>query len=115
MSATRLRSVLMSIRTADSPSGFNELVFRVSVNRTSIQSITVLISNDAQRKLAGQLLRARMPRVEREQMLKLWAKWEIGNRLEFGEPLPATLTITASDLDEYGAYATDFGRSLLAS
>jgi hypothetical protein len=27
-------------------------------------------------------------------------------------PLPNTLTITASDLDDYGAYATDFGRSL---
>jgi hypothetical protein len=114
MSTGSFRSVLMSIRTAQSGNGFNELVFRISVDRSTIQTVTVLISNDAQRKLAGQLTRARMPKVERDQMLKLWAKWELAMRAEEGT-LPSTLTITASDLDEYGAYATDFGRSLLAS
>jgi hypothetical protein len=103
----------MSIRTAQSGNGFNELVFRVANGRSTIQTVTVLISNDAQRKLAGQLTRARMPKVERDQMLKLWARWELATRAAEGN-LPATLTITASDLDEYGAYATDFGRSLLA-
>lgn len=113
MSTSGFRSVLMSIRTAQSGNGFNELVFRVANGRSTIQTVTVLISNDAQRKLAGQLTRARMPKVERDQMLKLWARWELATRAAEGN-LPATLTITASDLDEYGAYATDFGRSLLA-
>ena len=104
----------MSISTVDTPNGFNQLVFRVGTTRTSIETVTVLISNDAWRKLSAQLLRARMPKVERDQMLKRWAKWEIEAHAEQG-PLPGTLTITASDLDEYGAYATDFGRTLLAS
>jgi hypothetical protein len=103
----------MSIRVADTPNGFNQLVFRVAVSRNSIETVTVLISNDAWRKLNAQLVRARLPKIERDQMLKRWARWEIELRAELG-PLPSTLTITASDLDEYGAYATDFGSTLLA-
>ena len=114
MSQPSVRCVLMSISTANTPNGFNQLLFRVSATRASIETVTVLISNDALRKLNAQLVRARLPKIERDQVLKRWATWEIAAHAEMG-PLPNTLTITASDLDDYGAYATDFGRSLLAS
>lgn len=110
------RTLLMSAEFNDGSSGFHRLTFKVDQGRgRMLTTVTVLISVDAYRKLATQLARARLPRVDRDRLLKLWARWEIGIRLQEHGVLPSTLTITASDLDDLGAYAHGVSRALLAS
>src|SRR5262249_28119562 len=92
--------------------GFNRLVFRVDGGRSGMIQVTVMISQDAFRKLSGQMARARFQRLDPLQLMKTWARWEIAMRLEDQGIIPATITITASDLDEYGAYASNLGRSM---
>jgi hypothetical protein len=97
-------------------SGFHRLVFKVDGGaRAGISQVTVLISQDAHRKLAAQMSRARLRPVEPVLLLKTWARWEIAHRMEEHGVAPASVTITASDLDDFGAYATDLGRTLQAS
>ena len=115
MSVTPIRAVLMSAEIRDAGSGFHRLVFRVDGGRNGMSNVTVMISQDAQRKLTQQMQRARYSPGEKGAMLKSWAKWELALRLEESGVLPATVTITASDLDDFGAYASDFGRTMLAS
>ncbi len=91
------------------------MIFRVDGGRNGMCNVTVMISQDAQRKLVGQLQRARFAPLEKGAMLKAWARWELAQRLEDHGVLPQAVTITASDLDDFGAYASDLGRSLLAS
>ena len=115
MTVTPIRAVLMAAEIRENGNGFHRLVFRVDGGRSDMFSVTVLISQDAHRKLTQQMQRARFSPGEKSSLLKSWAKWEIALRLEESGVLPATLTITASDLDDFGAYASDFGRTLLAS
>ena len=53
-----------------------------------------------------------MQPVEKTLLLKTWARWEIAMRLEEQGIIPQTITITASDVDDFGAYASDLGRTL---
>ena len=110
--ATPLRAVLMSSEIRTGSSGFNRLVFKVDGCRNGMSQVTVMISQDAYRKLAQQLARARFHRIEPEQLIRAWARWEIGLRLAEHGLIPATITITASDLDDFGAYASDLARTL---
>lgn len=111
-----LRTVLMSADIKTAGSGFHRLVFKVDRGgRAGISQVTVLISQDAHRKLASQMARARLRPVEPVLLLKTWARWEIAQRVELHGIAPASVTITASDLDDFGAYATDLGRTLQVS
>lgn len=112
---TPIRAVLMASEIQEPGHGFHKLVFKVDGGRQGMSNVTVMISQDAQRKLVSQMLRARFSATEKGALLNFWARWELAQRLEESGVLPSTLTITASDLDDFGAYATDFGRALLAS
>ncbi|MGE5597526.1 MAG: hypothetical protein ACM3S1_15985 [Hyphomicrobiales bacterium] len=107
-----VRAVLMSSEIKNGGTGFHRLAFRVDGGRAGMTNVTVLISQDAHRKLAAQLIRARMQPREKSELLKTWARWAIAMRLEDHGVLPNTITITASDLDDFGAYAVDLGRHL---
>lgn len=111
----RLRAVLMSAAIMNGSPGFHKLAFRVDAGRGRIENVTVLVSTDAERKLVSQLTRARLPRPEGARLLQAWARWEMSLRFRETGLIPATITITATDLDDFGAYATNLGQSLLAS
>lgn len=108
------RAVLMSADIRTAGSGFHRLVFKVSSGRTQTAMVTVMISQDAHRKLATQMARARFRPVPIDLLLKTWARWEIQQRVDANGLPPLSVTITASDLDDFGAYATNLGRTLLA-
>lgn len=110
------RTVLMSADIKAAGAGFHRLVFKVDGGgRAGIAQVTVLISQDAHRKLATQMARARMRPIESVLLLKTWARWEIVQRIDQYGVVPTSVTITASDLDDFGAYATDLGRTLQVS
>lgn len=106
-----VRAVLMSAEIKEGGNGFHRFVFKVDGGRSDMFSTTVLISLDACRKLTAQMQRARVQRLDRASLLKTWARWEIAMRLRQDGVLPSTVTITASDLDDYGAYAMDLAQS----
>lgn len=110
-----IRAVLMSSDIKADGTGFHKLTFKVDGGRSGVASVAVMISLDAHRKLTTQLARARMARVEKSVMLKTWCLWALAERLEDLGTLPSTLTITASDIDDFGAYASDLGRVLRAA
>jgi hypothetical protein len=111
-----LRTVLMVADIKAGGSGFHRLVFKVDGGaRGGISRVTVLISQDAHRKLVAQMTRARLRPVEPLLLLKTWARWEIAQRIQEHGMAPSSVTITASDLDDFGAYATDLGRTLQVS
>ncbi len=110
-----IRAVLMSSEIMNGGSGFHRLVFKVDGGRAGMSNVTVLISQDAHRKIVQQMSRARFPAVEKTALLKIWARWEIAMRLQEQGQLPGTLTITSRDIDDFGAYATDLGRTLQVS
>ena len=112
---TPLRAVLMSADIKTGGSGFHCLVFKVDGGRGLMPQVTVLISQDAHRKLVAQMARARLQPVETELLLKTWSRWEIAQRIQALGITPNSVTITASDLDDFGAYATDLARTLKAS
>lgn len=109
--AVPVRAVLMSSEIQTGGTGFHRLVFKVDGGRAGMVNVTVMISQDAQRKLVAQLNRARYTPIDRSQLLKHWARWEIGLRQEDLGVIPRTITITASDVDDFGAYATDLART----
>lgn len=109
-----IRAVLMAAEFRDDARGFHRLVFKVDGGRGSMSNVTVLISQDAYRKLSTQMTRARVQPMERAALLKKWAQWEIAVRFEEQGVLPLTVTITTSDLDDFGAYALDLARTLRA-
>jgi hypothetical protein len=113
--ATLMRAVLLAADVKDAGYGFHRLVFKVDAGRSAKLTATVLISQDACRKLTTQLERTRTRHIDRLELLKTWARWEIGARLDQFGTLAPTVTITADDLDDSGAYATDLARSLAAS
>ncbi len=119
------RAVLMVADIHESGNGFHRLKFKVEGGRNRMSEVTVLISQDAHRKLTVQMARARVhtfdkaafdkAAFDKTALLKTWARWEIAQRIQEQGFAPATITITASDLDDFGAYATDFARTLQAS
>lgn len=113
--STQLRAVLMSADIKTGGSGFHQLVFKVDGGRRGMPQVTVLISQDAHRKLVAQLARARLQPVEAVLLLKTWARWEIAQRMQADGIPPNSVTICASDLDDFGAYATDLARTIKAS
>lgn len=110
-----IRAVLMSSEIMSGGTGFHRLVFKVDGGRAGMSSVTVMISQDAHRKLVQQMARARFQIIEKSQLLKTWARWEIALRFEEKGVLPGTVTITARDIDDFGAYANDLGRTLQVS
>lgn len=102
----------MSSEIMTGGNGFHRLVFKVDGGRMGMANVTVMISQDAQRKLAAQMTRARMGEVEKSVLLKTWARWEIAMRYNEQGTIPLTVTITAHDVDDFGAYASDLGRTL---
>ena len=111
-STVPIRAVLMSSEIMNGGSGFHRLVFKVDGGRAGMTSVTVMISQDAHRKLVQQMSRARFQVVEKSSLLKTWARWEIALRYQDSGVFPGTVTITARDIDDFGAYATDLGRTL---
>jgi len=109
-----IRAVLMASEIKNGSNGFHRFVFKVDGGRSGMANVTVMISQDAHRKLTQQMTRARIHPMERELLLKAWARWAIALRFDELGLLPATLTITASDVDDSGAYASDLGRTLRA-
>lgn len=109
-----IRTVLMSADIKTGGTGFHRLVFKVERGRGSMSQVTVLISQDAHRKLSFQLSRIRLRPGDTLALLKTWARWELEHRIGELGVVPSSLTITASDLDDLGAYAQDFGRLLRA-
>lgn len=115
MSSTApIRAVLMSSEIMTGGTGFHRLVFKVDGGRLGMANVTVMISQDAHRKLAAQLTRARIAHVEKPELLKTWARWEIALRYNELGMMPLNVTITARDVDDFGAYASDLGRTLQA-
>lgn len=111
-SLAQLRAVLMAAELQHGRSGFHRFQFRVDGGRSGMFNVTVQISEDAYRKLVGQLTRARFYPPEKVAMLKHWARWEIAQRLEECGAVPSTITIAVHDVDDSGAYATALGRSI---
>lgn len=109
-----IRAVLMASEIMTGGTGFHRLVFKVDGGRMGMSNVTVMISQDAHRKLAAQMARARIVQVEKASLLKIWARWEIALRYNESGVIPLTVTITARDVDDFGAYATDLGRALQA-
>lgn len=105
----------MSSEIMSGGTGFHRLVFKVDGGRSGMSSVTVMISQDAHRKLVQQMARARFQIIEKSQLLKTWARWEIALRYQEKGVLPGTVTITARDIDDFGAYASDLGRTLQVS
>jgi hypothetical protein len=103
----------MAADIRDGGSGFHRLKFKVEGGRLQMWECTVLISLDAHRKLIEQLSRARVHLWDKQILLKTWSRWEITNRLHEHGALPQTITITASDIDDFGAYTSDLARALL--
>ncbi len=114
-SSIPIRAVLMSSDIKADGTGFHKLTFKVDGGRSGVANVSVMISLDAHRKLTTQLARARIGRVEKSVMLKTWCLWALAERMEDVGALPATLTITARDIDDFGAYASDLGRVLQAA
>lgn len=114
-SPTPIRAVLMSSAIMDGGTGFHRLVFKVDGGKHGMSNVTVMISQDAHRKLSGQITRARIGNVEKSTLLKTWARWEIALRFQELGVVPSTVTITARDVDDFGAYAMDLGRTLQVS
>jgi hypothetical protein len=110
-----VRAVLMSADIQAGGHGFHRLAFRVDGGRRGMANVMVLISQDAHRKLVAQLTRGNAFTVEKPTLLKLWARWAIALRLEETGIIPSAITITSSDLDDFGAYAMDFAGVLRAS
>ncbi|MBA4180444.1 MAG: hypothetical protein C0506_07640 [Anaerolinea sp.] len=110
-----VRAVLMSAEIMNGGTGFHRLVFKVDGGRSGMSNVTVMISQDAHRKLSSQMSRARLGDIEKPALLKRWARWEIALRFEEAGTLPATVTITARDVDDLGAYAMHLGRTLQVS
>ena len=113
--AIPLRTVLMSADIKPAGAGFHRLIFKVERGRGAISQVTVLISQDAHRKLSSQLARIRVRPSDTLGLLKTWARWDLEHRVQDQGSVPTSLTITASDLDDLGAYANDLGRMLQAS
>lgn len=113
MSVSAERAVLMAAEIQESGHGFHRFVFKVEGGRQRMSQTTVLISQDAHRKLLAQLTKARIHTFDKPTLLKNWARWELAQRIrDGGGVVPGTVTITASDLDDFGAYASDLARSI---
>lgn len=110
-----VRAVLMASEIMSGGSGFHRLTFKVDGGRHGMANVTVMISQDAHRKLASQMSRARLGHVEKSALLKVWARWEIALRFHETGMMPASVTITSRDVDDFGAYAMDLGRTLAVS
>jgi hypothetical protein len=108
-----LRAVLMALDIKPDGNGFHMLAFKVDGGRAGMMNTSVLISQDACRKLLSQLQRLRVATPNRTDLLKVWARWELALRLEQTGMLPPRITITASDLDDFGAYAQELARVAL--
>jgi hypothetical protein len=102
----------MAAELQNGRSGYHRFLFRVDGGRAGMFNVAVQISEDAYRKLVGQLARARIHPLEKVAMLKHWARWEIARRLEEEGTVPGTITIAVYDVDDSGAYATALGRTL---
>jgi len=107
-----LRAVLMSLSIEESGKGFHRVSYKIDGGRSGAHRITVMISADAYRKLAGQLTRLGVNRVSVSPLIQEWAKWAVVQRLSETGELPETMTITASDVDDLGAYAAGFASAL---
>ena len=105
----------MSADIKSDGTGFHRLAFKVEGGRAGMSSVTVNISQDAHRKILVQMNRARQPRYERDVLLKAWARWAISLQFEDMGVIPATITVTASDIDEFGGYANALGETLKAA
>ena len=110
-----LRSVLMAADIKADGSGFHRILYKVDDGNGSMLQVTVLISQDAFRKLQSQLSRGKFRAIDRQQLIKKWALFEILLRFEDQGVLPGTITITARDIDELGAYSSDLGRRIQAN
>ncbi|HEY5475623.1 MAG TPA: hypothetical protein VIK11_02810 [Tepidiformaceae bacterium] len=112
----RLNLTLMTtdLRVGDAP-GFHRIVFRIESDRRPIGQVTVQISQDAFRKLRSQILRLTNARPDDASLLRGWAKWALAARLESGQPPQPLITVTASDIDDFGTCASEVRRTLRAS
>ncbi len=111
MSTPAIRAVLMAYAPESSDNGFHRITYKVEEGRSQMTTVAVMISRDAQRKLGSHLSRAGA-RTSSEKLLKAWARWAISNRLDETGSLPATITITGSDIDDTGAYASGLRATL---
>ena len=111
----RLNVILMrtDIRPGEAP-GFHRITFRIENGGRSLGLVTVQISQDAFRKLRSQIMRIASGRRDESALLTGWAKWALVQRIESGQTLQPLLTITASDIDDYGTYASEIRRTLRA-
>jgi hypothetical protein len=112
--ARPIRAVLMSADIKTDGTGFHRLTFKVEGGRAGMSSVAVNISQDAHRKITVQMNRGRHPQYQRDVLLKVWARWAITLRMEDLGVIPATITITASDIDDFGGYANALGDALKA-
>jgi len=112
----RLNVVLMSadLRPGDAP-GFHRILFRIETGRRPLGLVAVQISQDAFRKLRSQMMRLANARPDEAALLKGWARWALVQRIESGQAPQPLITITASDVDDFGTYASEIRRILKAS
>jgi hypothetical protein len=110
--AVLVRAVLMSSTLRTESAGFSRLQLRVDGGRWGMFDVAVMISTDAYKKVVEQRRRARQPRLGPLELLQAWSRWEISRRLHEDGSVPATITIAASQVDDFGAYACEIGRSI---
>jgi hypothetical protein len=107
--------MLMAADIRPEGNGFHRLNFKVDGGRNGMATVTVNISADAHRKLLSQMKRARFPNYPKDTLIKSWARWAIALRLEDLGVIPPTVTVTASDVDDFGGYASELNEILKAS
>lgn len=107
-----LRAVLMALNIEESGKGFHRVTYKLDGGRNGAHRVTVMISADAYRKLVSQLSRLGVSRVNVSTLVQEWAKWAVAERIDDGGEVPDTMTITASDVDDLGAYAAGFASAI---
>jgi hypothetical protein len=108
-----IRAILISTDLRDAAGhGFHRFVFRIEAGSRAVGNVTVQISQDAFEKLTRQLARDSGARADGLTVLRTWAHTELMGRMRDPQNIAPLITITASDVDDFGGYATELGRSL---
>lgn len=108
-----IRAVLISTDLRGAAGyGFHRFVFRLEGGGRPLGNVTVQISQDAFEKVTRQLSNGTNARADGLTVLRTWAQTELTLRLRDPRNIAPLITITATDVDDLGGYASELGRNL---